>query len=294
MMRPVAPLADYVRAKRSPISADNPFIAMQEQFSKAMVDALNLFRDLRDDLVERSFHSVYGSPLVQAACGISQNDSPPRPRPGLLPSVLAATEEEKRRLKGRIAEGNTLDAAARVLVYIGSAQHRIDKNTFNALRNLLLAHPEVSPAEFKAAVREQWAILAVDERAAIDALPQLVPTDARRAFADFVQATVEATGKLNVEAKRRLGEVLHLVADGSRRSATRSKREEIMDWNRVQGNWKQLEGKIKAKWGLLTGDDLTAINGRREQLEGKLQERYGWAKDKARKEIDEWFTSQGF
>jgi uncharacterized protein YjbJ (UPF0337 family) len=69
---------------------------------------------------------------------------------------------------------------------------------------------------------------------------------------------------------------------------------EIMDWNRVQGNWKQLEGKIKAKWGLLTGDDLTAINGRREQLEGKLQQRYGWAKDKVRKEIDDWFTSQGF
>ena len=53
MMRPVAPLADYVRAKRTPASADNPFIAMQQQFSKAMVDALNLFRDLRDDLVER-------------------------------------------------------------------------------------------------------------------------------------------------------------------------------------------------------------------------------------------------
>jgi len=64
--------------------------------------------------------------------------------------------------------------------------------------------------------------------------------------------------------------------------------------NRVQGSWKQLEGKVKAKWGKLTADDLTAINGRREQLEGKLQERYGLAKDQARKEIDDWFTSQGF
>ena len=90
-------------------------------------------------------------------------------------------------MKGRIAEGNALDAAARVLVYIGKAQHRIDESTFDALRKLLLAHPEVSPAEFKAAVREQWAILAVDERAAIEALPQLLPADAtaRRAFADL-------------------------------------------------------------------------------------------------------------
>jgi uncharacterized protein YjbJ (UPF0337 family) len=48
--------------------------------------------------------------------------------------------------------------------------------------------------------------------------------------------------------------------------------EEIMDWNRVQGSWKQLEGKVKAKWGLLTDDDLTTIKGSRELL--KIQERY--------------------
>ena len=45
--------------------------------------------------------------------------------------------------------------------------------------------------------------------------------------------------------------------------------------------WKQLEGKVKAKWGKLTADDLTAINGRREELEGKIQQRYGIAKDQA-------------
>src|SRR5262245_20304578 len=53
MMRAVAPIADYARAKRVPASPDNPFVALQQQYSKAMVDALNLFRDLRDDLVER-------------------------------------------------------------------------------------------------------------------------------------------------------------------------------------------------------------------------------------------------
>ena len=74
----------------------------------------------------------------------------------------------------------------------------------------------------------------------------------------------------------------------------KSMMEMVMDWNRVQGNWKQFEGKVKAKWGKLTDDDLTTINGRREQLEGKIQERYGVAKDQARKEIDDWFASQGF
>lgn len=43
-----------------------------------------------------------------------------------------------------------------------------------------------------------------------------------------------------------------------------------MDWNRVEGNWKQTKGKIKEKWGQLTDDDLSQINGRRDQLEGKI------------------------
>jgi hypothetical protein len=62
---------------------------------------------------------------------------------GVLPFVLAATEAEKHRLKALIAEGNPVDAVARLLVYVGKAQHRVEDSTFEALRNLLLAHPEV-------------------------------------------------------------------------------------------------------------------------------------------------------
>jgi uncharacterized protein YjbJ (UPF0337 family) len=64
-----------------------------------------------------------------------------------------------------------------------------------------------------------------------------------------------------------------------------------MDWNRVEGNWKQLRGRAKEKWGKLTDNDLTAIGGRREELEGRIQERYGYAKDRVRKEIDDWYRS---
>ena len=59
-----------------------------------------------------------------------------------------------------------------------------------------------------------------------------------------------------------------------------------MDWNRVEGNWKQVKGKVKEKWGKLTDDDLDVIAGHRDQLEGKIQERYGIAKDQVRKDID--------
>jgi len=64
-----------------------------------------------------------------------------------------------------------------------------------------------------------------------------------------------------------------------------------MDWNRIQGNWKQFSGRVKEKWGKLTDDDLTAINGRRDQLEGKIQERYGIAKDQVRSDVDTWLKS---
>jgi uncharacterized protein YjbJ (UPF0337 family) len=63
-----------------------------------------------------------------------------------------------------------------------------------------------------------------------------------------------------------------------------------MNWDQVQGNWKQMTGQIKEKWGKLTDDDLTTIAGKRDQLAGVLQERYGYAKELAEKELNA-FTS---
>jgi len=225
MMRAVAPLAERARAERTVPTADNPFVAMQEQFSKMVTQALELCRDGRDQLTEQMFHAVYGSPVVQAACGISRNDGPPRPRPGVLPSSRAAVDAEIARLKGRIAEGNPLDAAARALVYITKAERRVDERTFEALRELSQAHPEVPPVDFKNAVREQWAILTIDERAAIETLPQLLPLDAaqRRSLLGKVEAIVTVAGNLNADGRRRLNEIKEMFETGNRRvSATRA------------------------------------------------------------------------
>ena len=61
-----------------------------------------------------------------------------------------------------------------------------------------------------------------------------------------------------------------------------------MNWDRIEGNWKQVTGKAKVQWGKLTDDDLDVIAGRRDQLAGKIQERYGIAKDEADKQVSEW------
>ena len=65
-----------------------------------------------------------------------------------------------------------------------------------------------------------------------------------------------------------------------------------MDWNRIEGNWKQFKGKVKEQWGNLTDDDLEKIAGKRDQLEGKIQERAGITKDAARKDVDDWLKKQ--
>jgi uncharacterized protein YjbJ (UPF0337 family) len=65
-----------------------------------------------------------------------------------------------------------------------------------------------------------------------------------------------------------------------------------MDWNRVEGNWKQFKGRVKEQWGDLTDDDLDKVNGQRDQLEGVIQERYGIAKDQVRQEVDDWLETE--
>jgi uncharacterized protein YjbJ (UPF0337 family) len=66
-----------------------------------------------------------------------------------------------------------------------------------------------------------------------------------------------------------------------------SKKEGSMNWDQIEGSWKQLKGKAKEQWGRLTDDELDQAAGRREQLIGKVQERYGYARNQAEREVDE-------
>jgi uncharacterized protein YjbJ (UPF0337 family) len=67
--------------------------------------------------------------------------------------------------------------------------------------------------------------------------------------------------------------------------------EVTMNWDRVEGNWKEFKGKVQQQWGKLTNDDLDVIEGKRQQLSGRLQQRYGYAKDQAEREVDTWLRS---
>ena len=60
------------------------------------------------------------------------------------------------------------------------------------------------------------------------------------------------------------------------------------NWDQIKGNWKQFSGKVKEKWGKLTDDEVIKIAGQREHLIGYLQERYGYEKEQAERELNEF------
>ena len=63
-----------------------------------------------------------------------------------------------------------------------------------------------------------------------------------------------------------------------------------MNWEQIEGKWKELKGKARSKWGKLTDDDLENVAGKKDMLLGRLQQRYGYKRDQAEKEVDTWIT----
>jgi len=67
-----------------------------------------------------------------------------------------------------------------------------------------------------------------------------------------------------------------------------------MNWDQIEGKWRQVKGSMKQQWGKLTDDDLSFIGGSKDKLLGRLQERYGFNKEQAQNEIDRWVSTVSF
>ena len=61
-----------------------------------------------------------------------------------------------------------------------------------------------------------------------------------------------------------------------------------MNWDRIQGNWKQFKGSVRQQWGKLTDDELDVFAGQRNLLMGRIQELYGISKDETEKQLSDW------
>lgn len=63
-----------------------------------------------------------------------------------------------------------------------------------------------------------------------------------------------------------------------------------MNWDQIEGQWKQFAGRAQSEWGELTDNDVAEVEGDRQRLEGKIQERYGKSKEEAREAVDQWLA----
>ena len=65
-----------------------------------------------------------------------------------------------------------------------------------------------------------------------------------------------------------------------------------MNWDQIEGKWKQFKGNVQQQWGKLTDDEIDQIDGHREELVGKIQERYGVAREEAEQQVKDWEQRQ--
>ena len=209
MVAAAAKQVDHVRQNRRPAKADNPFLAMQEQMSRRIVAALEGWQQLSESFAEQAFLSIYGSPVLQAAVGISSAGTKQPRKATKSPLHQELLQKKVSELKSRIAAGGLREAIVRATLYAGMHRRAVDERGFETARRIRQAHGDLSLSEFKALVREQFHILLLDERAALKAIPAMLPADreARIEAFNVIQQVLGARGALSDDDEQRLKEI---------------------------------------------------------------------------------------
>jgi pimeloyl-ACP methyl ester carboxylesterase len=208
-MAPVAAMAEGVRKIRSPVAPDNPFFAMQETVSKQIVAALDGWRDFTETVAERIFLTVYGSPALQAAAGIDPADTWPLRKPAKNRLFQELVQKRIAELKTHIPVGGLREAVVRALIYVSLGRGSVDERGFETIRRLRTRYGDIPLSEFKALVRDQFAMLLIDQQATLAAISSLVPPDAdtRSEAFNVVKQIVAASGEISADDEKRLEEI---------------------------------------------------------------------------------------
>src|SRR3954470_4962946 len=188
-MKPIENAADKAREARKTVTKDNPFLAFQERLSKQIVNSLDQWRDSQEALSEAMFLGIYGSPALQAAVGVDAQSTPSRKRE-MDPKHCELLQARIAELKAKTGSGGLREAGIRALLYAGSVRGMVDERSLEALRRLRQSDEasRITLAEFKMLVREQFFMLLLDRKAALAAIPKLLPEDMnerRRVFSSI-------------------------------------------------------------------------------------------------------------
>jgi pimeloyl-ACP methyl ester carboxylesterase len=209
-LKSLSSMAESARKNRQPVSPDNTFWQAQQRMEKAIESSLKAYGDLRDRFLETTFHAVYGSSLLQALVGLKASEAPPRRPPGVDAVYRAFVSKRIDELTRNIAQGGPREAAIRALLYIRIPEGVADERGFRLLERMREdAGGDLSLAEFKTMVRDQFFTLLLDEPRAIEAIPAMIDTDPELAsrMASALRKLVEVLGVESKLGKSRLAEI---------------------------------------------------------------------------------------
>jgi pimeloyl-ACP methyl ester carboxylesterase len=212
-MQPLASMAEEVKKNRKPVKEENLFLQWEKNFSEWMTFGLKTFGEWRDMMTENLFFSIYGQPWVQALLGQRSSDDPPRRHPGQDPEHIASVKRHIEDLLGKMDQGGPREAAIRALIYIRIPENAADERGMEMLRKIREEHgAQKTLSEFKQNIRNQFLMLMLDERRALETLPILLKghEDMAQKLLDFVRNIATAGGPLGEEAQRRLAKVEQL------------------------------------------------------------------------------------
>ena len=180
---------------------------------KAIESSLKSYGDMRDRFLETMFHAVYGSPLLQALVGLKASDASPRHAPGVDAVYRAFVAQRIKEFTRNISLGGPREAAIRALLYIRMPEGVADERGFRLLELMREdAGSGLSLAAFKAMVRDQFFMLLLDERRAIEAIPAMLDADPELAqrMAPTLRKLIEVVGVESKLGKSRVAEMTAL------------------------------------------------------------------------------------
>jgi pimeloyl-ACP methyl ester carboxylesterase len=213
--RTLDPLIESAKTARQPVAANNPFWQAQKMYSDWMIATLDGYRDMRDKWQEEWFHAFYGSPVLQAMLGLSGSETDVRPKPATDVNYQRLVERRIEELKANMAVGGPLEAAFRALLYIRLSEGAADERSFALLRRMRQeAGKDVPIRAVKKMLREQFFMLVIDERGALDAIPEMLARDVELAaeMEKKLDRMIEALGIQAPEAKERYEEMRAVFA----------------------------------------------------------------------------------
>ncbi len=221
----VKQLADVVRQHRRPVAADNPFLAIEGRVSRQIEHALDTYRDVRDRTTQRLFNTMYDSAWLQAVVGLRSgvpDTAWVRARDDAFEALVA---QKAAALRARVDHGGLREAFARMLLYVGSDEPRVDIRGYRMAERVRDKYVPIterlSGPERRELFKEQFFLLLFDEAAALAALPRLLTSNEEREMAlDALREIASAKGEMSQERRARLARVESILREHPALSAS--------------------------------------------------------------------------